>query len=131
MQAEEATTATLSATTTDTGSVIKEPTNADDTGKINAKPVKEITQTTENEVNNEEEKKKNEDKQQATSKNEEMDNKENVQENSLNVQENTTYAAKTKAVSDGRTEGIVARKRRTPEKEENKDEEVSPPKKVK
>lgn len=131
MPAEEATAVTLSATTTDTGSVIKEPTNADDTGKINAKPVEEINQTTENEVNNEEEEKRNEDKQQASTKNEEMDNKENVQENNLNVKENTTYAGKTKAVSDGKTEGIVVRKRRTPEKEENKDEEVSPPKKVK
>lgn len=130
MPAEEATVVTLSATTRDADSVIK-PTNADDARKINTNPVKEIIQTTGNEVNCEEEEKKNEDKQQA-SKNQEMENKENVQESSLNVQENTAYAAKTlTAVSDEQTKGIVVRKRRTPEKKENEDEGVSPPKKVK
>lgn len=62
------------------------------------------------------------------------EDKENVRENQngTKIDENKTDADKTShAEATGQTGGVVLRKRRTPEKKESTEEDVSPPKKVK
>ena len=133
MPAEEETTAvTVSATMPDSA-IVNEPRKVGTKKSPIAETIEKNTETTENEGKHEEEKNTNV-VEQKESKSKDDENKENVRENrnGTKVDENKTDAAKTSnAEAAGQTGGAVLRKRRTPEKKESTEEDVSPPKKVK
>ena len=133
MPAEEETTTVAVPVTTPDSSIMKTQANAEKSSMVDPteKTFGKCPQITENKETHQEEK-KHEDMQEA-SKSEEEENKENMQQNISKIENATIDPVETKgkAEATGKTEGIGLRKRRTPDKKENKEEDVSPPKKVK
>ena len=133
MPSEEETTAVTVPVTTPDSSIMKTQANAEMSPMVDPteKTLGKSPQITENKETHQEEKKH--EAMQEASKSKEEENKENMQQNISKVENATTDPVETKgkAEATGQTEGIGLRKRRTPDKKESKEDDVSPPKKVK